>query len=74
MLLSDRVNSQDQIIIPVRFSRLRDEERNSQLLEDVKDQLVVKTLLNLQDQVMFCIKASEEMLAIVLIYVNDFCW
>uniref|UniRef100_UPI00398E5B05 limbin-like isoform X2 n=1 Tax=Pristiophorus japonicus TaxID=55135 RepID=UPI00398E5B05 len=30
--------------------RLKDEERNSQLLEDVKEQLVVKSLLALQDQ------------------------
>lgn len=36
--------------VEAECQRLRDEERNSQLLEDVKDQLVVKTLLNLQDQ------------------------
>ncbi|XP_051900019.1 limbin-like isoform X2 [Pristis pectinata] len=36
--------------VEAESQRLRDEGRNSQLLEDVKGQLVVKTLLSLQDQ------------------------
>ncbi|XP_062902765.1 limbin-like isoform X4 [Mobula hypostoma] len=38
--------------VEAESQRLRNEDRNSQLLEDVKGQLVAKTLLNLQDQEM----------------------
>ncbi|GCC27343.1 hypothetical protein chiPu_0005767 [Chiloscyllium punctatum] len=41
-----------QELIDTETQRLRDEERKSQLLEDVKGQLLVKTLLSLQDQEM----------------------
>ncbi|XP_060707625.1 limbin-like isoform X2 [Hemiscyllium ocellatum] len=41
-----------QELIDTETQRLRGEERKSQLLEDVKGQLLVKTLLSLQDQEM----------------------
>ncbi|XP_048400575.2 limbin-like isoform X2 [Stegostoma tigrinum] len=41
-----------QELIEAETERLRDEDRKSQLIEDVKRQLLVKTLLSLQDQEM----------------------
>ncbi|XP_078066320.1 limbin-like [Mustelus asterias] len=41
-----------KVLMEAESQRLRDEDRCSQLLEDIKGELVVRTILNLQDQEM----------------------